>query len=50
LGDRLFGRMKTSASGTLVTIPKKEDLFAQWLVKRMPDLMREYKDQTDQPG
>lgn len=44
LGKRLFGRMKSSSSGTVVTIPRKEDHFAQWLANRMPDLMREYEN------
>jgi len=46
LGGRHFGRMKNSASGTTVTIPKAEDAFARWLAERMPDLMREYEHQT----
>lgn len=46
LGDRVFGRLKTSPSGTTVTIPKKEDAFARWLANRMPDLMREYENQA----
>ncbi|WP_349963148.1 plasmid partitioning protein RepB [Rhizobium sp. ZPR3] len=39
---RLFGRMKSSASGTTVAIPKAEDAFARWLAGRMPELLREY--------
>jgi ParB family chromosome partitioning protein len=38
--------MKTSSSGTVVSIPRKEDAFARWLAERMPDLMREYDNQT----
>nr|WP_250812020.1 plasmid partitioning protein RepB [Neorhizobium tomejilense] len=47
LGDRLFGRMKNSSSGTTITIPKKEDAFASWLAERMPELVREYDHQSD---
>lgn len=47
LGERLFGRMKSSSSGTTITIPKKEDAFARWLAKRMPELVREYDHQSD---
>lgn len=43
---RHFGRMKRSATGTTVTIPKAEDSFASWLADRMPDLMREFEDQS----
>ncbi|CAN7770318.1 plasmid partitioning protein RepB [Rhizobium leguminosarum] len=46
LAGRLFGRMKSSTSGTTVTIPKAEDAFARWLAGRMPELMREYEHQT----
>lgn len=42
IGDRVFGRMKSTASGTTVTIPKKENSFARWLAERMPELMREF--------
>jgi ParB family chromosome partitioning protein len=42
LGERLFGRMKNSSAGTTVAIPKKEDEFARWLAKRMPELLKEY--------
>ncbi|NEH46626.1 plasmid partitioning protein RepB [Rhizobium leguminosarum] len=45
-GDRLFGRMKRSSSGTVVTIPNKEDAFARWLAKRMPELVQEYGNQS----
>ncbi len=38
--------MKRSATGTTVTIPKAEDSFASWLADRMPDLMREFEDQS----
>lgn len=41
---RLYGRMKTSAAGSVVTIPKKETQFAQWLAGRMPELIKEYED------
>jgi ParB family chromosome partitioning protein len=44
---RHFGRMKTSASGTTVTIPKAEDAFARWLAGRMPELLREYDLQAN---
>ncbi|MDI5929416.1 plasmid partitioning protein RepB [Rhizobium leguminosarum] len=47
LGERLFGRMKSSSSGTTITIPKKEDAFARWLAERMPELVREYDHQSD---
>lgn len=47
LGDRVFGRMKRSSSGAVMTIPKKEDQFAVWLAKRMPELMREYDSNAD---
>ncbi|MCJ9670065.1 MULTISPECIES: plasmid partitioning protein RepB [unclassified Neorhizobium] len=47
LGERLFGRMKNSSSGTTLTIPKKEDGFARWLAERMPELVREYDHQSD---
>ncbi len=46
LGERLFGRMKESSSGTIITIPKKEDAFARWLAERMPELVREYDHQS----
>lgn len=42
LGDRVFGRMKSTLSGTTVTIPKKENSFARFLAERMPELMREF--------
>lgn len=42
IGERVFGRMKSTLSGTTVTIPKKESGFAQWLAERMPELMREF--------
>lgn len=42
IGDRVFGRMKSTLSGTTVTIPKKENEFARWLAERMPDLMQEF--------
>jgi ParB family chromosome partitioning protein len=45
LGERLFGRMKSSSTGTTVTIPKKQDAFARWLAERMPELVREYDHQ-----
>ncbi|WP_216333549.1 plasmid partitioning protein RepB [Rhizobium sp. X9] len=47
LGERLLGRMKSSFSGTTITIPKKEDAFARWLAERMPELLREYDHQSD---
>jgi ParB family chromosome partitioning protein len=47
LGERLFGRMKNSSSGTTITIPKKENAFARWLAERMPELVREYDHQSD---
>ncbi|WP_455274838.1 plasmid partitioning protein RepB [Rhizobium herbae] len=43
LNQRVFGRMKSTSSGTTVIIPKKEAAFARWLADRMPDLMREYQ-------
>lgn len=43
---RHFGRMKSSPTGTTVTIPRSEDAFARWLASRMPDLMREYEHQA----
>lgn len=43
LDKRVFGRMKSSSSGTTVIIPKEEVAFARWLADRMPDLMREYQ-------
>lgn len=42
LGERVFGRMKSTSSGTTVTISKKENGFARWLAERMPELMREF--------
>lgn len=42
VGERVFGRMKNTSSGTTVTIPKQENAFARWLAERMPDLLREY--------
>jgi len=47
LGERLLGRMKSSFSGTTITIPKKEDAFARWLAERMPELLEEYDHQSD---
>jgi len=47
LGERLLGRMKSSFSGTTITIPKKEDAFARWLAERMPELLQEYDHQSD---
>ena len=41
-GNRVFGRMKSTLSGTTVTIPKKENAFALWLAERMPELVREF--------
>ncbi|HEY0123863.1 MAG TPA: plasmid partitioning protein RepB [Rhizobium sp.] len=46
LGERLFGRMKGSLSGTTLIIPRKEEPFARWLAERMPVLMREYDQQS----
>lgn len=45
VGERLFGRMKNTSSGTTVTIPKQEQAFARWLAERMPELLREYNHQ-----
>ncbi|MBB4953623.1 ParB family chromosome partitioning protein [Agrobacterium vitis] len=45
LDNRLFCQMKSTPSGTRMTIPKKETAFAQWLAARLPDLMAEF-DQT----
>lgn len=45
VGGRVFGRMKSTPSGTTVTIPKQEDAFARWLAGRMPELLREYNHQ-----
>ncbi len=42
VGDRVFGRMKRTSSGTTMSIPKQEFDFARWLAERMPDLLREY--------
>lgn len=42
LGSRLYGRMKSTASGALITIPKEETKFAEWLANRMPDLLQEF--------
>lgn len=47
LGERVFGRMKSTPSGTTVTIPKQEAAFARWLAERMPELMREYDQSAD---
>ncbi len=44
LGPRLFGRLKQTASGTQISIPKHEAEFANWLACRMPDLIREYSE------
>lgn len=49
LGDRVFGRMKSTSSGTTVSIPKKENTFARWLAKRMPELMREFNASEPSP-
>jgi ParB family transcriptional regulator, chromosome partitioning protein len=46
LGERVLGRMKTSSSGTAISIPKKEDAFARWLADRMPELVREFSNRT----
>lgn len=46
LGETHFGRMKSSASGATITIPKKEEAFARWLADRMPALKREYDHQS----
>ena len=42
IGGRVFGRMKDTLSGTIMTIPKQEKVFARWLADRMPELMREF--------
>ncbi|WFU07354.1 plasmid partitioning protein RepB (plasmid) [Rhizobium sp. CB3171] len=47
LGERVFGRMKSTSAGTTVIIPKKETAFARWLADRMPELVREYQQSTD---
>lgn len=49
LGERIFGRMKETASGTTLTISKQERAFARWLAQRLPDLLREY-DQSAGPS
>ncbi|WP_137132672.1 plasmid partitioning protein RepB [Rhizobium sp. FY34] len=49
LGERVFGRMKSTPSGATVTIPKQETDFARWLVERMPALLREYNHQDGSP-
>lgn len=41
-GGRLFGRMKQSASGATLSIPRKEADFARWLSARMEGLIRDY--------
>ncbi|MFB9795023.1 plasmid partitioning protein RepB [Shinella granuli] len=47
LGERVFGQMKRTSSGAMVTIPKQEAAFAHWLAARMPELMREYDQSAD---
>lgn len=49
LGDRIFGRMKSTQSGATLSIPKKEDTFARWLAERMPELMREFHASDSSP-
>lgn len=47
IGTRLFARLKHTASGAQINIPKHESEFAKWLTQRMPDLMREYKQGSE---
>jgi ParB family chromosome partitioning protein len=49
IGKRLFGRMKSTSSGTTMLIPKQEHAFAQWLAERMPDLLNEYTHRDGSP-
>ena len=44
LGKRLYGRMKPTASGVVMTIPKQEAQFAAWLATRMPSLLEEFNE------
>lgn len=47
VGERLFGRMRSTPAGTTMSIPKQEHAFARWLANRMPELMREYEGQGE---
>lgn len=46
LRKRILGRMKTTTSGVVVSIPKQEKHFAEWLANRMPDLIREFDEHS----
>lgn len=46
LGTRLYGRMKSTASGVVMTIPRQETHFAEWLANRMPDLLKEFDERS----
>ena len=46
LGEQVFARLKVGAAGAVVTIPKTEIEFANWLANRMPDLMHEYRQSS----
>ncbi|NNU62897.1 plasmid partitioning protein RepB [Ochrobactrum soli] len=42
--ERNVGRMKSTSSGVVMTIPKQEAPFAEWLADRMPELFQEFKE------
>ncbi|MGC0055881.1 plasmid partitioning protein RepB (plasmid) [Brucella pituitosa] len=46
LGTRLFGRIRSTTSGVIMTIPKQESHFAQWLTNRMPDLIKQFDERS----
>lgn len=42
--DRNYGRMKYTPSGVVMTIPKQEAPFAEWLADRMPELLQKFNE------
>ena len=46
VGERHFGQAKHTAKGVTVTIPNEEADFANWLVSRLPMLVREYSQES----
>lgn len=46
VGKSLYGRMKSTSNGVVMTIPKQQSAFANWLADRMPMLVREFREKS----
>lgn len=46
VGKSLYGRMKSTSNGVVMTIPKQQLAFANWLADRMPMLVREFRENS----